>query len=151
MNRGAAVYAAIPGGAELIAWFGREPSFHDAEIVSLHLRRRSESILQIFFWRLPGGVDNRGHFQQDKHVVVSFVMGEIVDLQLDYFGHQNVIYSLKLGRASDRPDRAPYIPLTDPRPTDYEIELEPCYGMGGFIRCRKLSIVLTPGKPDDAR
>jgi hypothetical protein len=32
-----AIYADVPGGLELLAWFGHVPSFHDAEIVSLTL------------------------------------------------------------------------------------------------------------------
>ena len=31
--------AGIAGAAELVEWFGRWPSFHDAEIVSLELNR----------------------------------------------------------------------------------------------------------------
>ena len=28
----AAIYGAVPGGQELVKWFGQVPTFHDAEI-----------------------------------------------------------------------------------------------------------------------
>jgi hypothetical protein len=142
-------YADIEGGPELLAWFGGEPHFHDAEIISLNLQRRGESMLDIHFWTSTGAVDHRGYFILDNHVVVTFVLKGVADLELDGFNHQNVIYSLSFHRAYDRPDRAPY--AIGSSPEDYEIELEDCYGMGGRIRCQQVSIRLTPGKPIDAK
>ena len=142
------IYAEIPGGSDLIAWFGGEPRFHDAEIVSLTLRRRSDSTLNVHFWTSTAEVDDRGYFVLGQHVVVTFAIEEIRDLEIEGFNHQNVIYGLRLLRGRDRPDREPY--TTGTSPSDYEIELEDCFGMGGLIRCQKISIRLTPGKPEDS-
>ena len=148
MDEIANIYPEIPGGQELLTWFEGQPRFHDAEIVRLELRRRSESTLDIHFWVGTGEVDARGYFVLHKHVVVTFVIDEIVDLELDGFNHQNVIYNLELRHPKNRPERAPY--GLGMSPDDYEIELEDCYGMSGFIRCKKVSIRLTPGKPSDS-
>jgi hypothetical protein len=137
----------VPGGQDLLAWFEGRPRFHDAEIIRLDLRRRSESTLDIHFCVGTGEVDARGYFVLDKHVVVTFAIEEIVDLELDGFNHQNVIYNLELSHAKSRPEREPYV--LGASPGDYEIELEDCYGMSGFIRCKKVAIRLTPGKPGD--
>jgi len=94
-------------------------------------------------------VDRQGYYVQDKHVVVSFELEDIIDLQLEGFSHQNVVFGLTLLSAPDRPDRLPYYWL-DPSPNDVEIELEPCFGLDGRIRCRKVRIVLHPGLPEDA-
>jgi len=142
------IYAEIPGGSELVAWFGREPRFHDAEIVGLNLRRRAESTLDVHFWTATGEVDERGYFVLDNHVLVTFAMEEIVDLELDGFNHQNAIYGLSLRRSPIDPERAPYV-MGD-SPDDFEIEIEGAYGMEGRIRCQKISIRLTPGKPADS-
>ncbi len=34
------IYDEVPGGVDLVRWFGRVPSFHDAEFLSLHLHRK---------------------------------------------------------------------------------------------------------------
>lgn len=147
MDEIANIYPEVPGGPELLAWFGRPPRFHDAEIVALNLRRRAETTLEIHFWIVKNEVDSRGYFGLDKHVVVTFAIEGIVDLELDGFNHQNVIYSLELCRAKSRPERDP--DTLGASPKDYEIEMEGCYGMSGFIRCKKVSIRLTPGEPGD--
>src|SRR5262245_13434450 len=121
-----AVLARLPGGEDLIRWFGAVPSVHDAEIVELSLRRRAPSILRVHTWITRPEVDRQGYYVQDKHVVVSFELEDIIDLQLEGFSHQNVVFGLTLLSAADRPDRLPYYWL-DPSPNDVEIELEPCF------------------------
>jgi hypothetical protein len=135
----------------LIAWFGEVPHFHDAEIVSLNLNRRDPSTLTIHFWRrlahAAGFAPNV--MELEGEIVVTFTIEGIMDLQLDGFSHQNVIFGLALRRAPDRPDRRPFYGL-DSSPTDYELELEPCYGLAGRIRARTIRVEFTPGKPADA-
>ena len=150
MNEAETIYASIPGGRDLVAWFGRVPSLHDAEIVSLSLHRRAPSALSLHAWNTTKEVDDRGYFVLDRHAVVTFSLEDIMDLQLDGFSHQNVVGGLRLRRAPERMDRRPFYGL-DPSPNDYEIELEPCFGLDGIIRCRKVSVALVPGKPDDVR
>ena len=95
-------------------------------------------------------VDDRGYFVLQKHAVVTFTFEDILDIQLEGFSQQNVIFGLRLRHAPDCPDRRQFYSL-EPSPHDYEIELEPCFGLEGKIRCRKVSIAFVPGKPDDAR
>ena len=140
------IYAEVPGGAELVRWFGRVPSFHDAEIISLDLRRSGKSFLRIHGWVGTDQVDERGYMVLDKHAVVTFTLEDIMDLQLDGFSHQNVIGGLILQRAIDR-GRANYYPLPQSS-EDIEIELEPCYGLDGVIRAKRVSISFEPGIPD---
>ena len=71
-----------------------------------------------------------------------------MDLQLDGFSVQNVIGGLVLRRARERPERRGYLAL-DPLPQDIEIELEPCYGLDGFIRARSVATTFESGKPND--
>jgi hypothetical protein len=148
MNETETIYADVPGGPALIAWFGQVPNFHDAEIVSLSLRRRATSSLSIHAWNRTREVDARGYLVLNKHAVVTFTLEDILDIQLGGFSHQNVIADLLLRRALERPERRPFYWL-DPLPSDFEIELEPCFGLDGIIRCRKVSVTFVPGKPDD--
>jgi hypothetical protein len=142
-----AIYDEVPDGPELVSWFGQEPSFHDAEILSLCLRRKGRSVLRLHGWIMTGATGPDGHCVLDRHAVVTFTLDGVMDLQLDGFSTQNVIGGLILRRAPHRPERGDYLALK-PLPQDVEIELEPCYGLDGFIRARSVSITFEPGKPD---
>ena len=80
MNEAETTYASIPGGLDLVAWFGRVPSFHDAEIVSLSLHRRAPSMLSIHAWNMTKEVDDRGYFVLDRHAVVTFMQARRCDI-----------------------------------------------------------------------
>jgi hypothetical protein len=145
-ERDPAIYHEVPGGADLLCWFGEVPSFHDAEILSLHLRRIGDSYLRLHGWINTAAVGRDGFYVLDRHAIVTFTLDGIMDLQFDGFSKQNVIGGLTLRRAPDRQDRRGYLAL-DPLPQDFEIELEPCYGLNGLIRARSVAITVQPGKP----
>lgn len=142
------IYEKVPGGPELLTWFGREPSFHDAEIISLYLNRTGTSELKIHGWITTGKTDANGHLVLEKHAVVTFTLESIMDLQLDGFSRQNVVSGLVLRHAIDR-GRANHLAM-NAEPDDIEIELLPCYGLDGFIRMKKLAISFVPGRPGEA-
>jgi hypothetical protein len=93
------IYDAVSGGADLVRWFGHVPSFHDAEILSLHLRRKAQSVLRLHGWTNTGTVGQDDYYVLDRHAIVTFTLNEVMDLQLDSFSIQNVIGSLVLRRA----------------------------------------------------
>jgi len=139
------IYDELPGGPELLRWFGEVPSFHDAEIVSLDLRRWGQSALCVHGFVANYRAELGSDLVFDKHAIVKFAIEDIMDLQLDGFSHQNVIGGLILQRATDR-GRANYYSLPQ-SPEDIEIELEPCYGLDGVIRAKRVSISFEPGLP----
>jgi hypothetical protein len=141
-----AIYDALPGGAELVRWFGQVPTFHDGEILSLHLQRKGQSVLRVHGWINTGAVGQNGYYILDRHAIVTFTLTDVMDLQLDGFSIQNVIFGLVLRRAPDRPERQGYLALS-PLPQDIEIEIEPCCGLSGLIRVRSISITFKPGMP----
>jgi hypothetical protein len=125
----------IAGAQELHDWFGYWPTFHDAEIVSLHLNRRSPSSMLIHTWEMTNKVDERGFYVMEKHAVVEFIFEDISELELGGFSHQNVIFGLNL----DRKDAG------------FLLRLDPCYGLAGTIEAKKVSIRLKLGKPSDRK
>jgi hypothetical protein len=137
------VLASIPGGPELLAWFGHVPSFHDAEIISLHLNRTGPSTLCIHTWDTTGTVDSKGFYIHEKDAIVTFTLEEIENLELEGFSHQNVLGGLELNRIEASTSGRQGI-----RPDLYETVLHPCYGLAGTIRARRVSLALAPGKPD---
>jgi hypothetical protein len=140
------VYRDVPGGDELLNWFGEVPDFHDAEVVSMTFNRRGTSELKIHGWVMRPS-ETRGEIILDKHAVVTFRIEGIMDLQLDHFSSQNVIWGLTLKRAVDR-GRSNYFSLPEDA-SDIDLELAGCFGVEGFIRAKKIAISLTPGRPVD--
>ena len=120
-----------PGAEELITWFGSWPSFHDAEVLSIELRRSGLSSLSVHAWEMTGDIDPQGFYVLRKHVVVIFSFEGISDLQLADFSSQNVISGLKLQQLDD----------------GYELSIFPCYGVSGYIRAKQVRISFEPGKP----
>ncbi|MGO4388770.1 Imm50 family immunity protein [Microvirga sp. 2YAF29] len=144
-------FSSVPGGGELLAWFGYVPNFHDAEVISLHLNRSGASTLKVHIWDVTRDIHDPGQFIHDKDVIVTFTIEEILALDLEGFSHQNVISGLGFRKIT--PEVASFnmrwLRPLQPQPDIFEITLEPCFGMSGMIQARRVSITLTPGKPED--
>lgn len=118
----------IPGYAELVQSCGGWPSFHDAEIVRLDLNRSGASTLIVEVRGGPkptfGPRANPIYGSPPADAVVSFGLEDIEDLELQGFSHQNVIFDLRIEK----------------RDVLYRINLDPCFGLAGWIDCRILQI-----------
>ena len=127
------VLSEIPGGADLLAWFGGHlPSFHDAEILGLELDRVGATCrIRAHTWEISDEVDKTGHFVSSRHVVASFELGGVTELSLEGFNHQNVIFGLFI----ERSDNA------------YRIELSRAMGSRVPSRQRRCGLHLSPAYP----
>lgn len=107
----------IKGIEEVVSWFGEWPSFHDAEVLELHLDRAGRSWIKIYHtWT--------------KQAVVTFNMENVTDLELADFSQQNVIGDLELKET----------------PTGLRLTLTPCYGLAGYLEAERMSVELSPGE-----
>ena len=126
---------AIAGAQELHDWFGYWPSFHDGEIISLHLNRTNPSSLKIHTWEMTKELDEAGYYLVTKDVVVEFLIdisGTDDCLELSGFSGQNVVFGLDIDK-------------TD---SGYTLVISQCYGLAGTIKADNISIRLAPGKPE---
>jgi Immunity protein 50 len=121
----------VNGAVELHDWFGYWPNFHDAEIISVCLNRKGRSSLRIHTWEMTKEIDEKGYYVLTKHIVVEFAFEAVSGLSLNGFSHQNVIFGLGIEK-------------TD---SGFRLTLDECYGLAGSIEAEKISISLTPGKP----
>jgi Immunity protein 50 len=130
----------IPGGSEVIEWFGGWPEFGDAEVLELRLVRRGPSSL-----RLAAEVSAAGKHRGPpfKHAVFDFTLRDMIDVYLDGFSHQNVIGGLTLRRTKDQTVHRSLYGIGLVR-GEVEIELEPCAGALGIIRCTIDNISIVP-------
>lgn len=119
---------AVEGAAELDAWFGYWPTFHDAEVLSVALERKGLSRLRVHTWHTTSQVDARGYYTRTKHIVVCFVLEKVTDCDFRDFNHQNTLNSLRLERETK----------------GFQVILDPCYGLNGSITAEGLSIELEP-------
>ena len=92
----ASIYAEVPGGPELLTYFGRTPAFGDAEVLSLSLDRGGPSTLRVQGWVITDRADDADG--PERHAVVTFALDGGMDFQLDGFSIQNVIGGLILRR-----------------------------------------------------
>jgi|HubBroStandDraft_2_1064218.scaffolds.fasta_scaffold456701_1 hypothetical protein len=104
----------IPGADKLVEWLQGQPSFHDAEVMELHLDRARTSWLLIMTVYKPA--------------VVRFTLEDVVDLELADFSSQNVIAGMDLEKKGD------YFRLT----------LYPCFGIAGFIEAKHIAVEIVP-------
>ena len=125
---------AVEGAKNLRDWFGFWPSFHDAEVIELYLRRSSHSSMRIHTWETTNEVDPQGHYLMAKHVVVEFLLKDISRLRLNDFNNQNVLNGLVLEKVEE----------------GFRLILHDCYGFGGEVEAKEISIRICPGKPPDA-
>ena len=59
----------------VIQWFGYKPTFHDAEVIGIELRRAPDrSTVRVHAWRTLQEVDEEGHFRQDRHAIVTIIL-----------------------------------------------------------------------------
>jgi hypothetical protein len=121
----------LVGTNALTAWFGRWPSFHDAEILSVELNRRGTSRIRIHTWNMTTDVNAAGGYKIDKHCVVLFLLEEISYLELADFSGQNVIFGLQIEKQE----------------AEYRLELSPCYGLAGYVVAKSIEIEFEPGIP----
>jgi len=124
----------ISGVESVVSWFGEWPSFHDAEILDIHLNREGVSWLNIHAWLMTNETyekDGKPYFRTDRHAVVRFQLDEIIDLELADFSGQNVIVGLEVER----------------RGSVHRLVLHPCYGLGGYIDAHGISVEVYPGPP----
>jgi hypothetical protein len=147
------LFSALPGAQDLIGWFGRVPSFHDAEVVAIHLRRTGPSELKLHTWQMTDQTDDKGFFLLDKHVVVTFGLEGISASKLVGFDGGGILDYIDLWRhrvGKEIKDES-WLHQGPPRDGHYALMLDGSNGCQGFIYAGSISIAFAPGKPADAR
>ncbi|MGB9204919.1 MAG: hypothetical protein WCB94_13260 [Terriglobales bacterium] len=124
MNKG--VVSELAGVEKVTQWFGDWPSFHDAEVISVFLARKGQSVLRVY------------PYYPQKPATVDFILEDVTDIELNDFSCQNVINDLQVETATDQNgDKA------------YRLILWPCYGVAGRVDTKSLRVELAPGKSPD--
>lgn len=119
----------ISGWAEVVEWFGYSPNFHDAEVVSIDLRREPDaSVVRVHAWRTNDDFTADGHFRQERHALVSFTLRGIQSMKLIGWNHQNVLAELMVEQSEH----------------SFILGLPEIYGVDGSITANEISISIEP-------
>lgn len=124
----------LPGGIALIDWFGRVPSFHDAELLAIELCSTKSSSLRIHTWMITDELDSQGYFILDKHVVVTIAFDQVTYVSLSDFNLVGIIGHLSMTKVSDT----------------YQFSWDGAYGVQGTIRAKQATVAIHPGRPEPA-
>ena len=114
--------------------YGYWPTFHDAEIHSVAMRRNlkiggtPELYVSIHVWETTIEIDEKGYYRKVKHNIVRLGFENITDLELNGFNHQNVIHSLDIAE-TDKPDRG-----------HYQVEFSTSHGAEMMFRCATIVV-----------
>lgn len=117
------------GWSELVAWFGCEPDFHDAEVVGIDLRVGSPSCaVRVHAWRVSAETDEHGHYRTDRHAIVTVVMEDVVSFDLRDWMRQNVLFDL----------------VIEARDDGWSLTFDASCGLAGVIVAKHLRIGVEP-------
>ena len=134
-------FSLIAGHEEVLAVFGRWPSFHDGEIHRLLLdsTRTDESgsrypsiELALRGWNLTSQVSDEGFYKVECDSVVNLLFEHVYDVELDGLNHQNVLSELELSEAQD-PE--------NPESNHLAVELVHCYGLSGSFKAASAKVM----------
>ena len=117
----------IPGAESLVKWFGQWPSFHDAEIMTVHIdRERRASFVRVRVFTVSDRTDSSGRFIRERDALVVFEFTGIRTMRIEGEDGdvQNVISSLLIDQVND----------------GYRLVLGPCYGIAGEIVVKDLRV-----------
>lgn len=115
----------IEGAADVVAWFGYWPNFHDAEVDSITLSRTGESRVVIHAFKTP----------VEEYAAVTFHLNGFTGDQfgttstrIDYFNEQNVLSGAFVRKLD----------------AGFELVLEGIYGVDGALTCQDLRVSIKP-------
>jgi immunity protein 50 of polymorphic toxin system len=138
-----AIESFIAGSEKLTGIFSYWPSFHDAEVVDLHLwrgnvdRKQGSYVfpvltLTMHCWELTREVDAKGHFVLRHHTRATLKFTNLFDdIQIRGFNHQNAIFGLSITRLERADGPTPY----------FSVVVEQSFGIGAEFTCTGIEVV----------
>ena len=136
------IAALIEGSEKLTGIFGYWPSFHDAEVLDVHLFRGGIKLKEkrylfpvlttkLHVWELTNEVNQQGYFVLRKHTLTTMRFHDVLDLRMEGFNQQNAILQLSITRnqTSENPAGA------------FVVNFDPAFGMGAAFTCSRIEVV----------
>lgn len=129
----------VGGSEKLTAIFGGWPSFHDSEIVELHLWRgvtappetvhRPTLALKIHLSDTTGETDAAGYYVLRHHTLTTLHFEGVDEFEMNGFNRQNVVFGLSIERGTSNPDSV------------YTVTISSSYGSEMRFKCLSVKVV----------
>lgn len=114
----------VTNADQLVSVFGKWPSFHDAEVQKVRLDRNGTCLeIVVFVFTTNRETDESGYFIRLNQSLLTIRFGEIEDMELDGFNHQNVLAAITFHKGQR-----------------IEVEIHPIFGLGGKFACASVEI-----------
>jgi hypothetical protein len=148
-----AIESFINGSEKLIGIFGYWPSFHDAEVIDLHLWRgnvdpeRNSYVfpvltLTMHCWELTREVNSEGYLVLKHHTRTTLQFTDVnADIQIRGFNHQNAIFGLSITRLDRTDGPTPY----------FSVVVEQSFGIGAEFTCTGIEVISATACDEDGR
>lgn len=126
----------VKGSEKLTRIFKRWPSFHDSEVLSLHLDREGENAPALTMKvRWFEGSRDSGRVARKNRAIATFKFKSVAGLEIDGFNNQNAVLDLAIEPVAPGDDD-----VTWPG-TAYRVTIGPSHGLGGSFTCRSIEVV----------
>jgi hypothetical protein len=132
----------VEGSDKLTSIFGCWPSFHDAEVIDLHLRHSEVAehsrprlpvlTTKVHLWELTDEVDSQGFYVLKHHTLATLRFHDVLDLKMLGFTHQNVIFGLSI---------VPQERSEGPWERVFSVEFEPVAEFEAAFQCSRIEVV----------
>jgi hypothetical protein len=122
----------LEGGAALCAWFEGIPSFHDATLRELELRQGAPGRLVARTFRMESEVDAQGYFLLTKHVDVTLMIFELIEVELFEFMEAGIMFGLDIEIDNE----------------GIALSFDSSYGVHGRIKAKRVVVSFAPKKPE---
>ena len=131
----------IEGSEKLTSIFGRWPSFHDANVIDLHLRQSDPAenrprfpvlTTKVHLWELTNEIDARGYYVLRHHTLATLRFHDVLDLKINGFTHQSVIFGLSI---------VPQERSEGPWKTGFAVEFEPVAEFEATFHCSRVEVL----------
>jgi hypothetical protein len=97
----------IEGSEKLTQVFGYGPTFHDAEVLDVHLWRGDVKpdakqyvfpvlTVKLHVWELTSEVNPYGYLVLRHHTLATLRFHDVLDFRMEGFNHQNAIFGLSI-------------------------------------------------------
>lgn len=131
--------AQLEDAAELTAWFGFLPDFHDATIRSMSFKESSGTLVLSAF-RITSELDERGFFVLDRHARILLRFEGVSGVALDC-NPLTTVLEVGLRRLTSE-----HLPIlnTSASAGDYELGFDDVFGGSGAIYAKSVSISVQP-------
>lgn len=134
------LFRELPGGAQVIEWFGFIPSFHDASLDKIEIANGTVT-MRLKAFRMTSEVDDRGYFVLDRHALVTLYFSRVSGISLAGDA-QSSIAELGIRRITTVP--AVWETCCGPRAGNIEVSFDTNIGLEGSIFAHDLTMALDP-------